>query len=388
MSKHTLVLLFVLVLFAINNFSQSNNGSVLLYSQADLSTDFTSLPSYKNTTPSWEQVADDFSVSSDWSIDQIVVVCDYIDKSLIDGFNLYIYADNNKTPGELVYSTETQLYSFLWLNYFACQITISLENPVELNTGDYWISVQSHSSSDLDSLGWYWTQVKGSYGKIANFRNFSLYCASWSPLGHCLSTSYTDMYFELYGAESTVPVELTSFSAAVQEASVELNWNTSTEKNNQGFEIQREINGEFKTIGFVKGKGTTTESQTYSYTDKNLDAGNYNYRLKQLDYDGNFTYSKIIEIEVIAPSIFSLEQNYPNPFNPSTKISWQSPVASWQTLKVYDVLGNEVATLVDEYKQGGSYEVNFDASGLSSGIYFYTLNTGSNTQTKKLILMK
>lgn len=194
-----------------------------------------------------------------------------------------------------------------------------------------------------------------------------------------------------------VPVELLSFTASVTSNNVTLNWITSSETNNLGFEIQRinsilnslqsDENTGWENIGFVAGKGTTTESNNYSFTDK-TEPGKYNYRLIQIDYDGSFTYSPEIYVEVSAVSEFLLEQNYPNPFNPTTTISWQSPVSSHLTLKVYDLPGREVATLVDEYKPAGQYEVAFNAIGLSSGIYLYKLTAGEFVQTKKLLLLK
>ncbi|MFO7524292.1 MAG: T9SS type A sorting domain-containing protein [Ignavibacteriaceae bacterium] len=205
-----------------------------------------------------------------------------------------------------------------------------------------------------------------------------------------------------YGNEATayvpeaVPVELTSFTASVSGNDVTVNWSTASETNNQGFEVQRQSaagNAQWETIGFVEGRGTTTEEQSYSYRDKNLSAGNYQYRLKQIDFDGTFEYSKVAEVEIGLPTRFVLEQNYPNPFNPSTKIEYNIPNAAtgqtlFVTLKVYDVIGNEVTILVDEYKTAGIYEVEFDASQLSSGIYFYKLSAGSFISTKKMILMK
>jgi photosystem II stability/assembly factor-like uncharacterized protein len=181
-----------------------------------------------------------------------------------------------------------------------------------------------------------------------------------------------------------LPVELSSFTANTIGSNVELKWQTATETNNQGFEIYRNGN----KIAFVEGKGTTTENQDYSFVDKNLQSGIYNYRLNQIDFDGTQEVVGELTINLTLPEQFALEQNYPNPFNPSTTISWQSPVGSWQTLKIYDLLGREVVTLVDEYKPAGSYEVEFDARGLSSGVYLYTLQAGSFTNTKKLILMK
>ena len=203
----------------------------------------------------------------------------------------------------------------------------------------------------------------------------------------------------IYGNEATayvpavVPVELLSFSSSVVDNNVILNWVTATETNNSGFQIERretknEKSAEWKSIEFVNGNGTTTVPQTYFYKDENLSAGKYHYRLKQTDFDGTFEYSNTIEVEINPPAKFSLEQNYPNPFNPSTKISWQTPVDSWQTLKIFDVLGNEVVILINEYKPAGNYNIEFDASKLSSGIYYYQLKVENLVQTKKMILMK
>lgn len=196
-------------------------------------------------------------------------------------------------------------------------------------------------------------------------------------------------------------MELTSFTAVVLEGAAELNWSTATETNNSGFEVQKsevkDEKSEWETIGFVPGFGTTTEPNLYSFIDENVTSGFYKYRLKQIDFDGTFTYSN--EIEVIAdftPKEFMLYQNYPNPFNPSTTIKFTIPDvethrdASLQmvTLKVYDVLGNEITTLVNEEKQPGIYEVEFDAQTLSSGIYIYKLQAGTFIQTKKMVLMR
>ncbi len=173
----------------------------------------------------------------------------------------------------------------------------------------------------------------------------------------------------------------------------------------QGFEILRGIypansgtqnDNEWSTIGFVPGYGTSTEKHFYSFSDENLFEGNYNYRLKQIDFDGTISFSEIVVVEINLLEQFVLEQNYPNPFNPSTKIIYSIPsvIASGAkqsqlvTLKVYDVLGNEIATLVNEEKPAGSYEVEFDASSLSSGTYLYKLTAGEFISTRKMILLK
>jgi len=191
-----------------------------------------------------------------------------------------------------------------------------------------------------------------------------------------------------------IPVELSSFSASVNGNNVTLNWSTATETNNSGFYIERSVisnevrNLFWESIGFVNGTGTTTETQSYSFIDNNLEVGKYQYRLKQLDYDGTVEYTNTIDVEINAPTIFTLEQNYPNPFNPSTVISYQLPVGGNAIIKVYDILGNEVATLVNEQKPAGSYNVTFDASTLPSGIYMYKLQAGSFIETKKMLFLK
>jgi len=204
---------------------------------------------------------------------------------------------------------------------------------------------------------------------------------------------------------SIIPVELTSLSATVlqNERALNLSWSTATETNNSGFEILRfaQNDNEWRTIGFVPGFGTTTEPKSYSFIDENVSSGNYKYRLKQFDFDGTFTYSNEIKVEVnFTPKEFALYQNYPNPFNPSTVIKYEIPGQSLPAgrqarndnvlviLKVYDVLGNEVATLVNEEKYPGVYEVKFDASSLASGMYLYKLQAGTFIQTKKMILTK
>ncbi len=174
-----------------------------------------------------------------------------------------------------------------------------------------------------------------------------------------------------------------------------LNYNgsTATETNNQGFEVQRSLGGEFETIAFVDGHGTTTETQDYSYTDRYVNAGSYSYRLKQVDFDGTFEYSSVVEANVPAPAEFALDQNYPNPFNPSTKIEFRLAVDSKVSLKVFNVLGQEVASLVNANLVAGGHSVNFDASSLNSGVYLYRVEAtgidGTNfVDVKKMILTK
>jgi len=189
-----------------------------------------------------------------------------------------------------------------------------------------------------------------------------------------------------------LPVELNSFTADFNNSVVKLEWETASEKNNLGFQIERsKLNSqhlEWLNIGFVSGNGTTTKPHNYTFTDKNLPAGSYKYRLKQIDYDGTFEYSDIVQVEVSPPKEFSLNQNYPNPFNPTTTIKFTISDLRFTILKVYDVLGREVATLVNEEKPPGSYEVEFDGTNLPSGVYFYRIKTGSFVKTRKMILLR
>ena len=186
-----------------------------------------------------------------------------------------------------------------------------------------------------------------------------------------------------------VPVELTSFSANVSGNSVNLNWNTATELNNSGFEIERKTeNGSYVKVGFVNGNGTTTEPRSYSYTDTKLAMGNYTYRLKQVDYDGTYSYSNEVNADVVAPDRYSLEQNYPNPFNPSTTIKYGVAKDGMVNVAVFNLLGEKVATLVNTNQKAGSYELKFDASSLSSGVYFYSIEAGDFKAVRKMMLMK
>jgi len=191
-----------------------------------------------------------------------------------------------------------------------------------------------------------------------------------------------------------VPVELTSFSALGMRDGVQLNWETATEINNQRFEIERSIDSQnFTIVGFVNGRGTTTEKSTYSFIDKGVNEGKYYYRLKQVDYNGTYEYSQVIEIEFSVPQVFSLAQNYPNPFNPATTLSFGLPVESNITLSVYNSLGELVKVVAQGTLQAGTHNMNFEAVDLPTGIYMYTLNAkGSDgvefTQTAKMLLLK
>jgi len=212
-------------------------------------------------------------------------------------------------------------------------------------------------------------------------------CYPYLPSGNVLiSDMQTGLY--VFHFDGEVPVEITSFTGAVTGNSVNLNWTTATETNNSGFEVQRKSGNEFASIGFINGAGTTTEPHNYSFTDNYLNDGVYQYRLKQVDFDGNVTYSDVVEVEVFAATSFKLQQNYPNPFNPSTKIKFTVPEQSLVNLSVYNMLGEKVEEPVNEVKAQGEYDVNFDAANLPSGIYIAKLSSGDNIRTIKMSLTK
>jgi hypothetical protein len=195
-----------------------------------------------------------------------------------------------------------------------------------------------------------------------------------------------------------IPVEMLIFAATTNTNNVLLTWSTASELNNRMFEVQRadgnsgQNNLNWKTIGSVEGRGTTTEKSYYSFTDVIPINGISYYRLKQIDFDGTFRILNAEMVEFTLIKDYALEQNYPNPFNPSTVINYSIPTAGQVKLTVYNLLGSEVAVLVDEYKEAGNYSVEFSTedlkSNLGSGVYIYTLKSGSFAQTRKMVVIK
>lgn len=250
-----------------------------------------------------------------------------------------------------------------------------------------WTGIRASSDSVLLKKAWW------NYQLIQKGSAYGMHNAKYA----------IDVLSKTYAAlGGVIPVELLSFTAEMNNGLVTLNWETATETNNRGFEIQRKTgNYDWQTIGFVSGKGTTTQMSNYSYNDNPVGINNYAkivYRLKQMDYDGKVNYSKEINVEFTgAPKTFALEQNYPNPFNPSTTIRFAVPSDSKVKVVVYNLTGEVVKELVNEVKSAGYHETTFNTNlglSLSSGIYFYSIEAnplnGSNPfrQTKKMILVK
>ena len=218
-----------------------------------------------------------------------------------------------------------------------------------------------------------------------------------------INTDITDPteYFNALANPAT-PVELTSFVSNVSGREVDLNWETKTELNTRQFEIDRSLlntagsASTWSSIGVMKAAGTSVSPIKYSYTDKNLQAGKYQYRLKMIDNDGAYKLSYVVKTEIALPKDFALSQNYPNPFNPSTKIDYQVPVDAKVILEVYNITGQKIIELVNQEQQAGYYSVNFGSSSskLASGVYIYRLiatekGSGNNySSIKKMMLLK
>ncbi len=201
-----------------------------------------------------------------------------------------------------------------------------------------------------------------------------------------------DLVLPYRGADeaTTIPVELTSFVGTVDGNKIILTWTTATETNNYGFEISRKkSNNEWEKIGFINGAGNSLNVNSYRFVDENLSVGSYSYRLKQIDYSGSYKYYDLANVlEVGVPDKIELMQNYPNPFNPTTKIEYTINIRELVTIKIYDVLGKEVKTLVNEVKEPGRYTIELDGKDLSSGVYYYQMKTGENVSVKKMMLIK
>ena len=232
---------------------------------------------------------------------------------------------------------------------------------------------------------------------ISDPHNDSVIINAGSRLGHFVlyyvTPDFTVCSKPVY-IDNPMPVELTGFSSMIFLNDVTLIWSTSSELNNSGFEIERsnvkvQPSNEWNKIGFVSGNGTSTDIHNYEFTEKNLNSGKYKYRLKQIDFNGNFDYFELAEeVNIGIPDKYSLSQNYPNPFNPVTNLEFGISNLGFVTLKIYDVIGRELVTLVNETKEPGYYTIRFDGSNLSSGVYFYRMTAGDYVAVKKFVVLK
>ncbi len=271
---------------------------------------------------------------------------------------IYNQVSNNADEGTAyIYSDETSSFTTGWHSY-----------PMESGAAP---DLQNALGQSWFSIGIFDRDVSTTY-----YINFDGWSEAHPPY---LIVSY----------QYVTPVELTSFAATSNEGNVILNWATATETNNRGFDVERKsMNSEYQKVGYVAGFGTSTEPKSYSFADNNINAGNYTYRLKQIDFNGSYSYSNEVNVKVTSPLQYSLEQNYPNPFNPNTTIKYSMPEDGFVKLKVYNLLGEEIISLVNNEQKAGRYEVVFDASRFASGVYYYRLETSKYTSIKKMILLK
>lgn len=252
----------------------------------------------------------------------------------------------------------------------------------------FWCTWMNASDVNLPSSN---VQPSTYYSTTTNWTTYSIIGAIAPPTAVKVKWG-----IRLYGLQTTdfdfggnLPVELTSFSATKIGKDIKLTWSTSTEINNFGFEIERSVfKGEWNKIGFVNGNGNSNSPKNYSFVDDKTSTGRYSYRLKQIDNDGQFEYSKVIEIDVSGVKEYELTQNYPNPFNPTTTIQYILPQTGMVRLTLYNVLGEEIRTLVNEIKDAGTHTVNINADNLNSGIYIYRIESGSFVQSRKMTIIK
>ncbi len=289
-------------------------------------------------------------------------------------------AGTSTTPGPEIYSAAVTTVAPAWNEF-------TLPTPILVPNADVWFGLQA-TSGPTGTQFWGGVDAGPNHpqGQYIYFNN------AWATL-IALNPALTFNWNIRAVVDTEIPVELTSFAAKSTGMDVMLDWTTASEVNNHGFEIQRNSGTGFTTVAFIQGNGTTTEVKNYAFIDKGLSAGSYSYRLKQLDYSGMFDFSDAVEVDVTGITEFALIQNYPNPFNPSTMISFNLITDSRVSLKIFNLLGQEISTLINQNLTAGLHEVNFDGVGLNSGVYFYQLEaTGIDGQTftsvKKMLLTK
>ena len=291
-----------------------------------------------------------------------------------------------------------------------CQLTIAAPSnlkAIRYNPDSTKVEI-SWKDNSLNELGFVVQRKLGDSASVSAYANIDTVTANTTTYIDTTVTDTTKYTYRLYAYNADtvsvysniatyttpLPVELTSFSADAVNGKVMLSWVTATEINNSGFSIEKSSdNKKFEEISFIKGKGSTAEKSYYSYVDKSALSGKYYYRLKQIDLNGTYQYSKSVEIDLGLPKVYSLEQNYPNPFNPSTKLRFALPASAKVIIKIYNTLGQEVANILHNELNAGVHEIEFNGSNLSSGVYFYRLEAhgvdGSNfISTKRMLLMK
>jgi hypothetical protein len=305
------------------------------------------------------------------------------------------------TPIRLIFASGLFSSAYVGVNL------VNGKHPYNSSTTNYLNRYWSITSSGITSfdcgLELFYT-VSDVVGNEADIWAGKYVGSSWTLLSASIPDEHKFMVLSTTnfgaftgGEQGVLPVELSSLNSTVIGRNIKLNWVTSSERNNSGFEVERAIVNKdapiFTKIGFATGKGTISTSTNYSFEDRNLQSGKYKYRLKQVDHNGNFTYYNLNgEVEIGVPTKYDLSQNYPNPFNPKTKINFEIPIDSKVKMILYDVTGREIKTIINEVRTAGYHTVLFDGSDISSGIYFYRLIANSNGKdyinTKKMAIIK
>jgi len=300
--------------------------------------------------------------------------------------------------GTLEYSPVTiNMTSGTYSNAFVSAKVINAKHPNNTSAGNYinryWTISRSGITNPVYDIDLFYADgdVAGNKADLWGGRWSG---SSWSPLNSAipaenkLSGTGLTSFSDFTGGEAdALPVELTSFTARAAGNVVTLNWETATEVDNNGFDVERNSTGTWQKIGFVEGHGTANSPKYYTFTDKSVTGNKIQYRLRQVDNDGTFEYSNVVEVE-LAPTTFTLDQNYPNPFNPTTMIRFSLPTASVVTLNVYNTLGEKVVTLLNGAMESGYHQVSFDAANLPSGLYLYEIKAGEFSSIKKMVLLK
>jgi len=348
------------------------------------------------------QSADDFTVPGDvsWIITSVSAQGFFnVAASTLLGVDVIFYADNGGIPGDEVYSA----LNLTPTDPASEDIFVTLTDAATLAPGTYWVSIVGVMNYNPGGHQYYNLRRNSANGSGYVNRDpdgLTGTVSDWGTPDYSAAPNDLDLAFVLNGMTGTVPVELTSFTAVQKGSAVELNWSTATETNNKGFEIERSVvtsgtESTWKTVGYVDGKGTTTEAVSYRFSDNlnGVDAEAVEYRLKQIDYDGAYEYSDVVSVENIVPTEYSVSQNYPNPFNPSTKITFALPTEANVSLRVYNALGQEVSKVVNGTLNAGTHVYTFNASEFTSGIYFYSFDAqgvdGTNyNMIRKMMLVK
>jgi carboxypeptidase T len=438
---------------SLSGFATITNGSAVISSIAARSSVTLSTPfsfTIASNTPAEEVIGLQFVISDGTTVMRIDTL------NIIVGTPEVIWTDTTGDPGSLWTITKTPSNSQQWeatnLTYYTppvsfteskignyvdnATVTMTLTSAIDLSGYSnprlvFWTKYDIESNWDYGQVsvstnnGSSWTPLEGEYTEpgVGSFQpnGQPLYDGArlnWvreeMPLsGHTSpnvkfrfqlrsdgNVTRDGWYLDDIGVivYTIVPVELTSFAATQNNENVSVTWSTATEVNNRGFEIQRSNSTNnsrernWETIGYLDGAGTSTESHFYSFTDHSPINGKSFYRLKQIDFDGTTKFYTEAEVSFILVKDFALEQNYPNPFNPNTSITYSIPVSGYVNLTVYNLLGSEVAVLVDGYVEAGIHSVEFSSDkvgkNIGSGIYIYTMKSGSFVQTRKMVLLK